>query len=54
MITVTAAVLFKDNKIFLARRNSESKHAGKWEFPGGKMEQGESVEQNKSPGSKPE
>ena len=45
MITVTAAILFKDNKIFLARRNSETKHAGKWEFPGGKMEQGESVEQ---------
>ena len=45
MITVTAAVLSKGNKIFLARRNSESKHAGKWEFPGGKMEQGESVEQ---------
>jgi len=45
MITVTAAVLSKDNKIFLARRNSETKHAGKWEFPGGKMEQDESVEQ---------
>ena len=45
MITVTAAVLSKDNKILLARRNSETKHAGKWEFPGGKMEQGESVEQ---------
>jgi len=45
MITVTAAILFKGNKIFLARRNSEIKHAGKWEFPGGKMEQGESGEQ---------
>jgi len=45
MITVTAAILFKDNKIFLARRNSRIKHAGKWEFPGGKMEQGENAEQ---------
>ena len=45
MITVTAAILTKDNKIFLARRNSETKHAGKWEFPGGKMEHGESGEQ---------
>ncbi len=45
MITVTAAILIKDNKIFLARRNSESKHPGKWEFPGGKKERGESVEQ---------
>lgn len=45
MITVTAAILAKDNKIFLARRKSESKHAGKWEFPGGKIEQDESAEQ---------
>ena len=45
MITVTAAILSKDNKIFLARRNSKTKHAGKWEFPGGKMEQDESGEQ---------
>ena len=45
MITVTAAILFKDNKIFLARRNSEIKYAGKWEFPGGKMEQDENAEQ---------
>ena len=45
MITVSAAILTKDNKVFLARRNSETKHAGKWESPGGKMEQGESGEQ---------
>ena len=45
MITVTAAILSKDNKIFLARRNSETNHAGKLEFPGGKMEQDESIEQ---------
>ena len=45
MITVTAAILTKDSKIFIARRNSETKHAGKWEFPGGKMEQDESAEQ---------
>ena len=45
MIKVTAAILIKDNKIFLARRNSDTKHAGKWEFPGGKVERGESAEQ---------
>jgi 8-oxo-dGTP diphosphatase len=45
MITVSAAILTKDNKVFLARRNLETKHAGKWEFPGGKMEQDESGEQ---------
>ena len=45
MITVTAAILSKDNKILLARRNSKTKHAGKWEFPGGKMEQDESGKQ---------
>ncbi len=45
MITVTAAILCIDNKILLARRNSGSRHAGKWEFPGGKVEPGESPEE---------
>lgn len=45
MITVTAAILSKNNKILIARRKPDIKHAGKWEFPGGKVKPGESPEQ---------
>ena len=44
MIRVTAAVIEKNNKILIAQRKKE-KHLGlKWEFPGGKMDDGESPE----------
>ena len=44
MIRVTAAVIKKNNKILIAQRKKE-KHLGlKWEFPGGKIEEGESPE----------
>jgi 8-oxo-dGTP diphosphatase len=44
MIRVTAAVIEKNNKILIAQRKKE-KHLGlKWEFPGGKIEDGESPE----------
>ena len=42
MIDVAAAVIFSDNKVFLARRAEGQRLAGFWEFPGGKIEQGES------------
>lgn len=45
MIQVVAAVIIKDDKVFLARRAAHKDHAGKWEFPGGKIEQGESPQQ---------
>ncbi len=45
MITVTAAVIVHDNKILIAKRSSTDKLAHKWEFPGGKIEQGESPEE---------
>ncbi len=38
---VAAAVLEKDGKILLARRREGDALAGKWEFPGGKLEPGE-------------
>lgn len=43
-ITVTAAVLEKDGRILIARRKHVDRQAGKWEFPGGKIEKGETAE----------
>lgn len=43
-ITVTAAVLEKDGRILIARRKHMDRLAGKWEFPGGKIEKGETAE----------
>lgn len=45
MKQVTAAVLEKDGKILLAQRRRGDALAGKWEFPGGKLEPGETPEQ---------
>jgi len=44
MIDVTAAVVRNNGKILLARRGPEQRHAGAWEFPGGKVEPGETPE----------
>lgn len=41
-IDVTAAIIVKGGKIFAARRKSGLYLAGYWEFPGGKLEEGES------------
>lgn len=40
MLEVTAAIMMKNDKVLIARRATGS-HAGGWEFPGGKVEQGE-------------
>ena len=46
MITVVAALIRKDDKFLIAKRSSGSQEVvGKWEFPGGKVEIGESEEQ---------
>ena len=45
MIKVTAAVLIKDGRILIAKRKANDKLANKWEFPGGKIELGESPEE---------
>ena len=42
MTTVTAAVIERDGRILICRRRPEQKYGGKWEFPGGKLEEGES------------
>ncbi|MEA4897650.1 (deoxy)nucleoside triphosphate pyrophosphohydrolase [Bacillota bacterium Meth-B3] len=38
---VTAAVIEREGRVLLLRRASGQSHAGKWEFPGGKLEPGE-------------
>jgi A/G-specific adenine glycosylase len=40
---VTAAVLQRDGKVLLAKRPSKGLLGGMWEFPGGKLEQGETL-----------
>lgn len=45
MIPVVAALIVREGKLLIARR-PEGKHmAGRWEFPGGKLERGESPEE---------
>jgi 8-oxo-dGTP diphosphatase len=42
---VTAGIIRRDGSVLLARRSSGERHAGFWEFPGGKVEDGESPEE---------
>lgn len=42
-IAVTAAVLTLNGNVLLARRSVGDRLAGKWEFPGGKVEAGETA-----------
>ena len=41
---VTAAVIEKDGKILIAQRRKGATLGGRWEFPGGKIEPGETAE----------
>ena len=45
MVQVVAAVLERDGKILICRRRPEQSHGLQWEFPGGKVEPGETPEQ---------
>jgi len=40
--TVVAGVIERDGKILICRRRADQPHPLKWEFPGGKLEAGES------------
>jgi len=42
--TVTAAVIERDGKVLVARRKPDLVAGGLWEFPGGKLEAGETPE----------
>lgn len=46
MIEVVAAILEKENKIFIAKKREGKPLAGLWEFPGGKIEEGETPEES--------
>ena len=39
---VTCAIMLQDHRVLLARRAAGQNNAGLWEFPGGKVEPGES------------
>ncbi|MDQ7094066.1 8-oxo-dGTP diphosphatase MutT [Desulfosporosinus sp. PR] len=45
MKEVTAAIILKDNKVLIAQRAPGENLAGKWEFPGGKIEAGETPQE---------
>jgi 8-oxo-dGTP diphosphatase len=40
-ITVTAAIIIEEGKVLITRRPPGGRHPGAWEFPGGKVEPGE-------------
>jgi len=44
MLTVVAAILERDGRMLIGQRRPGGSHALKWEFPGGKVESGESNE----------
>lgn len=45
MQKVTAGIIEKDGKILIARRKTGKCIGAKWEFPGGKLEEGETLEE---------
>ena len=42
MRTVVAALILRDSKLLVCQRRRDDSHALRWEFPGGKVESGES------------
>ncbi len=44
VVLVTCALIFLDGKVLCAQRSEEMSLSGLWEFPGGKIEKGESSE----------
>lgn len=44
LTTVTCAIIEKEGKILVARRAADQKLAGRWEIPGGKIEDRDSLE----------
>ena len=45
MLQVVAAILEREGRILICRRTPEQSHPLKWEFPGGKVERGETLPQ---------
>lgn len=44
MVPVVGAALLRDGRVLAARRTSPPEAAGRWEFPGGKVDPGETPE----------
>jgi 8-oxo-dGTP diphosphatase len=44
MLVVAVALMRTDGRILMQQRNFSSEHGGLWEFPGGKVEPGETPE----------
>jgi 8-oxo-dGTP diphosphatase len=42
---VVAGVLVRDGKVLICQRSAAGDHPGRWEFPGGKVEAGEGLEE---------
>jgi 8-oxo-dGTP diphosphatase len=45
IVHVAVGVIIRNDEIFLTKRHEEAHQGGKWEFPGGKVEVGETVGQ---------
>jgi 8-oxo-dGTP diphosphatase len=45
LVRVTAAIIVKDGAVLITQRGLQDRMAGLWEFPGGKLEAGETPEQ---------
>ena len=45
MVKVVAGVIEKEGRVLIVRRGANDTLAGKWEFPGGKIEPGETAEE---------
>lgn len=43
-ISVVCAVVYQEGKVFIAQRKRNKSNPGEWEFPGGKVEIGETPE----------
>ena len=45
VIEVAAALVFRDGKLLITQRQADAHLGGLWEFPGGKIERGESPQE---------
>ena len=44
-LLVSAAIIYRDGRVLVGQRRKADRHAFKWEFPGGKVEAGETPQQ---------